>query len=150
MSESDSMQLRNIEKKDIQAVFDLDSKFFAGPDKLDWGWTIEYVQFLEQYHKETFLVAVENNKVIGFQIAKAPISADKPTVGWLETLAVDEKYQKKGIGTALLEKAMTILREKGMKTVRLTSWETKEHLTKFYEKKGFKEKDKLVMRERRL
>lgn len=143
-------KIRTIESKDVEVVYSIGKPFFAGPDKLDWGWTIEYVKFLSEYHTDTFFVAKMENKIVGFIVSKAPISSDKPLIGWLETMAVLPNYQKKGIGTLLINTAVKKLKEKGMKTIRLANWESKKELSSLYKKNQFYPLDKLTMRERKL
>ncbi|MDP2666330.1 MAG: GNAT family N-acetyltransferase [Candidatus Diapherotrites archaeon] len=142
--------IRTIQKKDINRVYSIGKQFFFGPDKWDWGWTIEYVTFLSEYHTDTFFVAEMNGSIIGFIVSKAPISSDKPTVGWLESMAVLPENQKKGVGTALMDQAIKVLKKKGMHSVRLTNWQSKKHLNSLYEKYGFSAKDHLIMREKML
>jgi ribosomal protein S18 acetylase RimI-like enzyme len=57
--------------------------------------------------------------------------------GWIEDVVVDEAARGKGVGEALNLRALEIAREKGVKTVDLTSRPSRVAANKLYQKIGF-------------
>ena len=57
-------------------------------------------------------------------------------LGWIGLLIVNPKHRGKGVGTALVKKAITHLREKGAESIRL---EAVEEYAPLYERLGFRE-----------
>ena len=72
----------------------------------------------------------EKEKVVG----TIKMFEKEPGVGWISHLAVDPAYQKKGIGTLLMETVENKARELGYQTVGCMS---RLNTTFYFEKKGF-------------
>ena len=60
----------------------------------------------------------------------------------IENVVTHERYRKKGYGTAVLQKAITIAKEKNCNKIMLMTSRKEESTLKFYEKLGFKRGDK--------
>lgn len=58
--------------------------------------------------------------------------------GWINYLAVDPKYQRKGIACQMMEEAENILRKVGCPKINLQVRETNPDVIKFYESIGYK------------
>lgn len=81
------------------------------------------------------LKAVENGEMIGFAACDPRPSED---AGWIATLGVDPRYQRRGIGRALLRACEAKSRLPRMKlTVRLSN----EAAISLYEKEGYRSVD---------
>lgn len=66
--------------------------------------------------------------------------------GWLYDLAVKEEFQKLGIGRMLMERAVEFLRGKGMRYVGLLVTSTNAHAIRLYERLGFREERKRMIK----
>lgn len=89
----------------------------------DFGW--------EQFDSECFhFVAIDGNTVIGCVLLR-PINKNK---GQLMQMAVDQNFQKKGIGTQLTEKLIELAKLKGYQKIICHS---RKNATGFYLKAGF-------------
>lgn len=55
---------------------------------------------------------------------------------YIDDLCVDDKAQKKGVGRALYEKALSFAKESGCYNLTLNVWAFNENAIKFYEKLG--------------
>ena len=71
----------------------------------------------------SFIALDKNNSVIGFIISKIwqealPVPMNQE-VGWIQALMVDSKHRNQGIGTKLLVKAETLLKQSGIKILHL-------------------------------
>src|SRR5690606_25055997 len=118
------MQIKQFETKHVEQVVAMWNESVA-KETIYKGFTKETFQkkFLGNPFfdfKGTF-VAEENGKVIGF--ANAIIKNDgKPsseTPGYVTCVAVDKKYQRRGIGSELLRALEVYLKEAGKTIVRL-------------------------------
>ncbi len=58
--------------------------------------------------------------------------------GWINYLAVDPKYQRRGIASGLMEEAENILRTAGCPKINLQVRETNTEVVQFYESIGYK------------
>jgi ribosomal protein S18 acetylase RimI-like enzyme len=58
--------------------------------------------------------------------------------GWINYLAVDPKYQRKGIASKMMAEAENILRSTGCAKINLQVRETNPDVVKFYESIGYK------------
>lgn len=97
----------------------------------------------EMIANEKIFVAKEDNKVLGY-IILGPIREDHKN-GYnyrkqleLAALIVDDTTRNKGIGTALMKKALEYAKENNCTDVRLTVNEENEKAIKLYEKLGMK------------
>jgi len=79
-----------------------------------------------------YIVAVIEGKVVGFVDVKIKEGRAK-----VMGLAVEEKYRGRGVGSALLSKAVEVARERGITTVYLKVKKSNVNAIKFYEKHGF-------------
>ncbi|MBU0497175.1 MAG: GNAT family acetyltransferase [Candidatus Thermoplasmatota archaeon] len=65
--------------------------------------------------------------------------------GWIYSLAIDPRYRRKGIGTLLMKKAITILHNKGCLKVNLQITGNNQDLITFYKTLGFTIEDRISM-----
>jgi ribosomal protein S18 acetylase RimI-like enzyme len=67
--------------------------------------------------------------------------------GYLQSLMVDERFRRRGIGTRLVEAAHRWAQEKGAAEVRLEIWEFKAGPLEFYEQSGYRTLRRTLVRE---
>ncbi len=65
---------------------------------------------------------------------------------WIEDVVVDEAARGGGVGTALAEQALRLAREKGARTVDLTSRPEREEANRLYQRLGFRRRSTSVYR----
>jgi ribosomal protein S18 acetylase RimI-like enzyme len=65
---------------------------------------------------------------------------------WIEDVVVDESARGKGVGAALNEEALRIARDRGARTVDLTSRPDREAANRLYKRLGFERRDTNVYR----
>jgi ribosomal-protein-alanine N-acetyltransferase len=78
-------------------------------------------------------VAVHEGKVVGYVMGYT-----QDGKAWIDDIAVDINYQKKGIGKKLLKKELTCLKEKGAKIVIVEVHHEQSTAIPFYYKYGFR------------
>lgn len=89
-------------------------------------------------HPENFLVAMLNNEVVGYIMFDKLYSS-----GIIVSIAVSQKFRRKGIGSLLLTKALGKLKELGAREVLLQVEVTNSSAISFYKKFGFNVEDLL-------
>jgi ribosomal protein S18 acetylase RimI-like enzyme len=65
---------------------------------------------------------------------------------WIEDVVVDSEARGRGVGEALTNSAVNIAKQRGAKTVDLTSRQSRKAAHRFYEKAGFHVRDTSVYR----
>jgi ribosomal protein S18 acetylase RimI-like enzyme len=65
---------------------------------------------------------------------------------WIEDVVVDESARGRGVGEALVQAAVALARERGAKTIDLTSRSSRKAAHRLYEKSGFHIRETSVYR----
>ena len=99
-----------------------------------------YTQFDDADH--AVLVAEEQGKICGFatvRLIERPANPFRLAIRYaeVEELGVDQQYQRRGIGRALIEGAKAYAREHGVRRLELNMWSFNENALAFYESVGF-------------
>ncbi len=105
-----------------------------------------YFKWLRKRNPDGIFVAVVEEPV-GFIACDtnwySPFGECQKKVGEIHELFVYPEWQKKGIATALLSRALAYAKEKGRNTAGLWVGEKNYRARKFYEENGFREEGKL-------
>ena len=96
--------------------------------------------------KEQIRVAKINGETIGFiQFSfskQSPYGLDygkwKREFCWIENMAVNKKFRKKGIGKKLIQDIEKLCKKRGIKEILLDVFEINKNAREFYAKLGFK------------
>jgi ribosomal protein S18 acetylase RimI-like enzyme len=105
----------------------------------------EFLADLVAAEASHLLLAVEDGEIYGsLTLVIFPI----PTAirAWIEDVVVDDAARGKGVGAALNTYAIDLAREKGAKTIDLTSRPSREAANRLYKRLGFEERDTNVYR----
>lgn len=125
------MDIREIKPEDIKRVFEIEFSSFNVPyDPL-------ILNYLYGAHRKTFLVAYENG-VIGYIIG----IIDR-LEGHIISLAVDENFRRKNVGTLLVKKLLEIFKEERVNKVKLEVRKRNTKAQNLYKKLGFFEAKEL-------
>ena len=87
-------------------------------------------------HPEGILVCEEEGEVVGYVTARPN---PETRIGGIPNLAVLPGHQGRGVGKALIAKAVEYLKAGGMRYVRIETIEQNETATALYSKLGFQE-----------
>jgi ribosomal protein S18 acetylase RimI-like enzyme len=94
----------------------------------------------------TTIIGVVDGKIVGFCSVDKTRSDDMDeTTGELWAIYVDRDYAGKGVGSALHDKGMNILRERGFKKAILWVLTSNDVTRQWYEKKGWKVEGKTIV-----
>jgi ribosomal protein S18 acetylase RimI-like enzyme len=134
------MLVRKAEYSDFEAVYPLFEQLW--PNK-----AIDRPELLKTFRRgidspsDELLCAVEDGVVLGF-LAYAVVNNlwQEGRISYIYALVVDEKRRGQGLGTALIQEAISRSREQGLKRVELDSGFPREKAHAFYEKLGFEKR----------
>jgi ribosomal protein S18 acetylase RimI-like enzyme len=83
-----------------------------------------------------FVVARDVQKIVGMAMLYTICRVDE-VAGHIDDVVVDDAYRGQGIATKLMEKLISIARERGHKYIDLTSRPSREAANHLYQKLGF-------------
>jgi len=115
----------------------------VSPDTSPWNEPNYVINAKLAVQPELFFVAVQDDKVIGTVMAGYDGHR-----GWIYSLAVNPKYQRKGIGTALMKHAEESLLSMGCAKVNLQIRSNNSIVQKFYRELGYNTEDRISMGKR--
>ena len=133
--------VRKFEVRDLDQVLTLAERYAswdATPTKAD-------IEGFHSANPECFFVAEVGKRIVGFIYgteSNPPAETldrwKSRKVGSIETLAVDEKYRRRGIATSLVRVLIDLFRQKRIDLVTLSVPAVEKAAVKLYEKIGFK------------
>ena len=88
--------------------------------------------------EKPLFVAISEGVIVGFCGVRPAKEADVAGYGELGTIYVDPQFQGQGIGTALMNTGLDVLRKKGFKNAILWVLPTNTNTIAFYEKHGWR------------
>ncbi|MEF8773219.1 MAG: ribosomal protein S18-alanine N-acetyltransferase [Halobacteriales archaeon] len=125
--EAGGLDVRRASATDLLAVHRIERASFPNP------WPYEaFERFLED---PGFLVA-DDGSVVGFVVADVVANRGRP-VGHVKNLAVHPDRRGEEIGTTLLSRALMVLTQAGVDSVKLEVRRSNEAARKLYEQFGF-------------
>jgi ribosomal protein S18 acetylase RimI-like enzyme len=101
---------------------------------------VEDIQTKFGFQPELFFIALLDGQVAG-----SIMVGYEGHRGWINYLAVLPKFQKRGFGGKLVNKAITELRKLGCLKVNLQVRKSNTTVIKFYKHLGFKEEDRVSL-----
>jgi mycothiol synthase len=91
----------------------------------------------ERYDPSQWLVAVDDEEVVGFALAMGATDED-PKMAYVDDLGVRREWRRQGVGTALLLSLMHVLRDLGFERAALdVDADSLTGATRLYERLGF-------------
>jgi len=131
-AESPGPSVRRAVRADLLAVFRIEQASFPQP----WPYSA-FERFLSE---PGFLVAEVGGPgpsgVVGYVVADTVPNHGQP-LGHVKDLAVHPERRGGGIGTRLLQRALTVLDEQGVQSVKLEVRATNDRARSLYERFGF-------------
>jgi ribosomal-protein-alanine N-acetyltransferase len=114
---------------DLEAILRVEEGSFG-----DNAWPREqFLDYFRHAERSMFLVASLNDRIVGYLLTF--VRGDYADV---DSLAVLPRYRRKGIGKALMQRSIALLRRRGFETVYLNVREDNETAIQLYESLGFR------------
>ncbi|MBW2039712.1 MAG: GNAT family N-acetyltransferase [Deltaproteobacteria bacterium] len=134
------VKIRALSYSDLDAIVEID-KEVLGKERSDY-WSMK-IELSENRSPMASLVAELNDKVVGFILGDASgwEYGIPDTVGWIDTIGIHPKYQKKGIARILFKEMAANLKKVGVDTIyTFVNWKDWD-LLHFFDKMGFQKGD---------
>jgi len=99
-----------------------------------------YLKWLHKRAPHSFFLALEGDEVLGFIVADDRWLEQGEPVGEIHEIVVSSQARDKGVGRALMERALSHFREKGLAKAGLWVGVTNDKAYEFYQRLGFQDK----------
>ena len=127
------MLIREFKRPDLKRVLEIESSSFDDPYPAN--------VLVDLYNLGAgFLVAQQDNIIVGYIIFWIRFEDE----GHIISIAVDQKYHRRKIGSHLVETALEIFKKYNVKNIHLEVRKGNRKARKFYQKLGFVEKTHLI------
>ena len=139
------LRIRNVTNRDLDAFVRIYKDAYRGLEEYAYTRTKDirwYFRWLMNRDCDGFFVAEVDGKPVGFVACDTNWLSffENEEVGEIHEIFVHPNWQGKGIGTALLLKALKYAKERGRKVAALWVGIGNIKARKFYEKFGFQER----------
>ncbi|MBZ5752197.1 GNAT family N-acetyltransferase [Metabacillus sp. DBTR6] len=138
------IEIRLSKKNDFEQLIDLDHRIWSPnitPGTIKWNSVNE---FAIRNPEGSQVVALVDGEVVGYLGFQSPTPLGTNQHVKEIDIAVDPRFQARGIGKQLIEKGKTIAKEKGLRKLSLRVLATNKGAIEFYKKCGFIEQGKLI------
>jgi ribosomal protein S18 acetylase RimI-like enzyme len=134
---SQSIEVRNLEKRDVPAIVDMEEKQTGVARPSYWEKRIEMSEAIRPHWAS--LVAEVDNRVVGFILGRAgELEFGLPgTVAWIEMIGVDPAFRRRGVALALVEKFTESAEDHGIRTVFTLITSNQTEMQHFFSRLGF-------------
>ncbi|CAC11206.1 N-terminal acetyltransferase complex ard1 subunit related protein [Thermoplasma acidophilum] len=112
---------------------DIDQVYRIAQESLTEFYTQSLIMDLHREWPESFMVYTITDTVVGFIVG----SKYSRTEARILLFAVDERFRKMGVGSALMDRFLQLCREENMLSVRLEVRTDNDEAIRFYKKYGF-------------
>lgn len=111
--------------------------------------SLEYLETLSSSNNTKLFVAKESDSILGM-LSVVFCMIPTGTKAWIEDVVVDKEARGKGIGKALMNHALKEAKNRGAKSVDLTSRPSRETANELYKSIGFQVRETNIYRYRLL
>lgn len=132
---SDLMEIRKMEEKDVEQVYDIGIKvkeFVVSENRRFWS--KQTIYDWTNRKNDILLIAEDDEKIIGFMMSRF----HEPTKeAIIDNIFVSEDWRGRGVGTELVKECLKQLKEKGTNYVYCTITTDNTPTIEFLKKNGF-------------
>lgn len=141
------MRIRRAEEKDIPKLVEVYLEGYKGLEEYAYTHPDDvqaYINWLFRRDVAGIWIAEENGKIIGFVASDGNWFSKREgkVVGAVHELVVLPEHRSKGVGRALMEKAMEYFKSRGLDLAELWVGDENTPALEFYKKLGFEERDR--------
>ncbi len=120
------MKIEQMTSEHLEQVYEIEKECFSHP------WSLQSLESELNNDTSYFLVATENDEVIGYIGISVVIDE-----GYIFNVAVKENHRKKGVATALVNELVTYGKKNNFYFITLEVRESNEKAKSLYSKFGF-------------
>jgi ribosomal protein S18 acetylase RimI-like enzyme len=136
-AQHDLRRVRNLEKRDVPAIVDMEERQTGVARPAYWEKRIEMSEAIRPHWAS--LVAEIDNRVVGFILGRAgELEFGLPgTVAWIEMIGVDPAYRRRGVAQELVEKFAESAEDHGIRTIFTLITSNQSEMQQFFSRLGF-------------
>jgi len=129
--------VRNLEKRDVSAIVDMEERQTGVARPGFWEKRIEISEAIRPHWAS--LVAEIDNRVVGFLLGRAgELEFGLPgTVAWIEMIGIDPVYRRQGVARTLIEKFSESAEDHGITTIFTLITSNQTEMQQFFSRLGF-------------
>ncbi len=141
------MKLRRAEERDREKLIDVYLRGYKGLEEYSYTHPDDvqaYLSWLFRRDAEGIWLVEEDGKVVGFVASDGNWFSKREgkVVGALHELVVLPEYRRRGIGRALVERALEYFKSRGLDMAELWVGDENSYAMSFYKNLGFEERDR--------
>ncbi|HCO39572.1 MAG TPA: N-acetyltransferase [Aquificaceae bacterium] len=141
------MRIRRAENGDIKDLIEVYLQGYKGLEEYSYTHPEDvqaYLNWLFRRDVAGIWVAEEDGKIVGFVASDGNWFSKREgkVVGAIHELVILPEYRNKGIGKALVQKAIEYFKSRGLDTAELWVGDKNTQALEFYKSLGFEEKDR--------
>ncbi|QWK12615.1 MAG: GNAT family N-acetyltransferase [Aquificota bacterium] len=141
------MRIRRAENGDIKDLIEVYLQGYKGLEEYSYTHPEDvqaYLNWLFRRDVAGIWVAEEEGKIVGFIASNGNWFSKREgkVVGAIHELVILPEYRNKGIGKALVQKAIEYFKSRGLDTAELWVGDKNTQALEFYKSLGFEEKDR--------
>ena len=128
------IRLREAVEEDLPVIHRIEEEVYPVP------WTFNFFRIIYHMNEDMFIVALEDERVIGYTVGEIEIRGMKDAprkAGHVLNIAVRREYQGKGVGTMLLDEVEKRFKEKEADIAYLEVRESNENAQSIYKHRGY-------------
>jgi ribosomal-protein-alanine N-acetyltransferase len=128
------IRLRDAVEEDLPLIHLIEETVYPVP------WTLNFFRIIYHMNEGLFIVAVEDEHIIGYTVGEVEIMGrkdDPKKAGHVLNIAVRREYQGKGVGTILLDEVEKRFRVKDANIAYLEVRESNENAQRIYRHRGY-------------
>ncbi|MCW4013473.1 MAG: ribosomal protein S18-alanine N-acetyltransferase [Candidatus Bathyarchaeota archaeon] len=129
-----TIRLRDACEEDLPLIHLIEEEVYPVP------WTPNFFRIIYHMNEDLFIVAVEDERIIGYTVGEIEIMGRKDAprkAGHVLNIAVRSEYQGRGVGTMLLDEVEMRFMRKGSNIAYLEVRESNENAQKIYSHRGY-------------
>jgi ribosomal-protein-alanine N-acetyltransferase len=124
--------IREIRENELDIIHSLEEEIYDTP------WSRSFFKLMAKLEKNLFLVAVNDNLIVGYTIGEVESRGIKGKAGHIMNLAVKKQFRNKGIATSLMDELERRIKSDGAEIsyleVRISNIKAQE----LYKNRGYK------------
>ncbi|SJZ63003.1 L-amino acid N-acyltransferase YncA [Pilibacter termitis] len=135
--------IRMVEPQDYAQLMKIENEIWTNDNSPVLHWYENVEEFQEKMQNATIVVALENEKILGFLNLSQMSKLESNRFSMLIGIGVAKNAQSSGVGRNLISWVKEYAREHGKHKIGLRVLSTNEKAIRFYEKNGFIEEGRL-------
>lgn len=131
------IHVRNMEKRDLAAIVDMEERQTGVARPHYWEKRIEMSEAIRPHWAS--LVAEIDNRVVGFILGRTgELEFGLPgTVAWIEMIGVDPVFRRRGVAQELVERFTESAEDHGIRTIFTLVTTNQNEMQHFFSRLGF-------------